>query len=1217
LENPSKIVRARGVDVARMLGDFGARFEIEARLGVGAHGAVYRAFDRKRGARVALKVPHEHDAHALLRVKDEFRALASIDHPNVVSFYELFVHDEAWFFTMQFVRGVDVLTHTARAPESMRGVLLGLLKGLETLHANGIIHRDIKPSNAWVDAAGTPILLDFGLASRAASQELERVHHAHAGTPPYFAPELLDGHAPSASSDVYALGVLGLEMLTGERLLSSLPRGTRDVDPALAKWVEAMLDPDPVRRPTAAEVRIGLDQSPTSIFASTHLVALPDRDALAERLKEAIAEASLGTPTVRILHGPAGIGKSTILERALAAASAHDPHLVVLRGRCSEHETVPFATIDAIVDQLARKLSAAEDNLHASLDPKEIARLEEAFPVFSGVRQSLDATSAVMSAISDPQERLRLVAEALSSVLTKLAERHPLALVIDDAQWAEEDGTRLLVEAMRGLSHAPITLLVSHRDAQGEASPSLAKLLSLHGNLNVAHLAVPPLSEADAEALAVALGATPSQRARLLRESAGSPFLMEALALGGLEVPERLEPEGDANQLARAAITRRLHALPPSALSLFETVCVAGHPVPLEVAVRASGLFGDLASVRTLAMARLIRSNPFAADRDHRIAESDPRRAELEVYHDRLRELTLASLPLGRKSSIHATLATALEAAEGINPMWICIHLEGAGELERAAAYAESGAHRALQKLAFTRAAELFRFAIQHRNRSELHQEAPRLHMRSLCVALAESLANAGRGHEAAQAYLEACAYATDAEALLDLRRRAAEQALRSGFIAEGTKLLNEVLREAGAPLRETPSRAILGLLRNRIWIHRHGLHAQQRWMPDAAEERRIDACFSGATGLSVVDSIRSADLMTEALRRSLSIGDPRRRAAALGWYTAFLANGGGPAEASTRAVLAEARAAVERDGDAYARGCFEAASSLVEFHLGHLTHAEAACRRAEAVFALETIGTTKEQTTVNTFQLASLALLGRLRELSERTETLVRISEARGERYALTNYRQGLMVLRHLTADAPERAVEDLDAALGEFGGEGFLVQHFFDLWGRITTALYEGRCTDARARYLRTRGRVLRSLLIRTQWTRGHTFVLEAATAIGVFRTQPSRRAAMWIELVLRQLERENRTWTSALAHALHACLQAARGDVPRAIRPLEQAIPELEQAELGLYADAARALLAEVRGSEQDTQQRAAWAARERIVNPSAFARALLPGFTPGCA
>ena len=107
------------------------------------------------------------------------------------------------------------------------------------------------------------------------------------------------------------------------------------------------------------------------------------------------------------------------------------------------------------------------------------------------------------------------------------------------------------------------------------------------------------------------------------------------------------------------------------------------------------------------------------------------------------------------------------------------------------------------------------------------------------------------------------------------------------------------------------------------------------------------------------------------------------------------------------------------------------------------------------------------------------------------------------------------------------------------------------------------------------------------------------------------------MWIELVLRQLERENRTWTSALAHALHACLQAARGDVPRAIRLLEQAIPELEQAELGLYADAARALLAEVRGSEQDTQQRAAWAARERIVNPSAFARALLPGFTPGCA
>lgn len=1206
---PSDSQRQRGVDVLRLLGDFGARFDVEARLGVGAHGAVYRVFDRQRGARVALKVPHEHDAHALLRLKDEFRSLASISHPNVVAFHELFIRENSFFFTMQFVRGVDVLTHTARTPESSRDVLVGLALGLETLHAHGVVHRDIKPSNAWVDTQGVPVLLDFGLAL---AGPLRTPSRALAGTPTYFAPELLDGHAPSLSSDVYALGVLAFEMLTRRRPFdreteqdARLPRAPRvrelvpSADPTLAELVDAMLDPEPAQRPTAAQIRARLDQRDRGALriSMPHApVALRDRDALARSLEDDISGARNGKPIVRFVHGPAGIGKSMFVQRALASARARDANLLVLRGRCSEHESVPFATIDAIVDQLARHLAQTGDSLRAALDVVEIARLEEAFPVFSSVRGALDSEVPPRELISDPRERLRRVGEALASVLSKVATHGTVALVIDDAHWSEEDGARLLAEAMRGLGAARVALIVAHRDEE-EPSASLAHLLSLDADLDVARITVPPLSETDAETLALALGAPRDRHARLLRESAGSPFLLETLALGGLDAREG---QGDADALARSAVARRLEALPTGARALFETICVAGHPVPLDVAVRAAGLFGDVASARTLDAARLVRSHPL-----------EDRRAQLEAYHDRLRALTMEALSVDRKRVIHAALAEALERSSSADPMWICIHLQGAGEMERAASYAEAGARRASQTLAFARAAELFRFAIAHHTDAYGRAE-PR---RALQVCLGDALANAGRGHEASRAYLDACEGERDVDRHLDLRRRAAEQALRSGFFAEGTELLNAVLREAGAPVRERPSRAIVGLLRNRLWLRRHGLGATVDAVHDPGEVRRIDACFSGAAGLSVVDSVRSADLMTEALRRSLTIGDQRRRAAALGWYTAFLANGGGPAESATRAVLEEARVAVANDGDAYARGCFEAASSLVEFHLGHLSLAEAACRRAEAVFANETSGTTKELSTVHTFLLASLALLGRLGELATRVEELVRISEARGERYALTNYRQGLMILRHLAKDEPLRAHRDLDLALTNFGAQGFVVQHFFDLWGRTITELYEGHPEAARARFVAMRGRVLRSLLIRTQWTRGHVLALEATTSLACIASRPlgdlkARAWLAWTKLVIDQLAREQRPWTHALARVLKACWWAASGERERAHAALREVIVDLDRAELGLYANAARAHLAAV-----DAEAAIAcdlWAIREGVVNPARFAQALLPGF-----
>ncbi|MBN8611597.1 MAG: hypothetical protein J0L92_13475, partial [Deltaproteobacteria bacterium] len=493
---------------------------------------------------------------------------------------------------------------------------------------------------------------------------------------------------------------------------------------------------------------------------------------------------------------------------------------------------------------------------------------------------------------------------------------------------------------------------------------------------------------------------------------------------------------------------------------------------------------------------------------------------------------------------------------------------------------------------------------------------------RTMEVARAEALANAGRGRDAAEQYVRAAEGAHVADRH-ELQRRASEQFLRAGYFAEGTHMLERVLEQAGVEVRRTPLRAIASLVSHRRWLARHGLspaspadRAAAARAADPSHARAIDALASGAMGLSVVDSIRSADMMSEALRRSLEASDRTRLAGALSWWTAFVANEGGPAEATTRSILAKAREETLAHGDAYARGCLSAASGMTEFHLGHFGEARAHYERGIRTFEEETHGTTKEASTLHIFHHATLAIGGRLDELSQRTEERVRVSEARGERYALVNYRQGLMILRWLAVDAPERAEEDLDRAMDGFGVTGFVVQHWFDAWGRIALHLFRDQREEARALWERTRPRLVASLLLRTQFTRTQSFVMEAVTAAARIESGglgPMARARLgaWARAAIGHARGEDRAWARALGAVIEACLLGAYGEATRARALLEDTLPQLESSELGLYA----ALVHERLGA-RDPSHRAvaeAWAEAEGVTAIASLARALLPGLS----
>ena len=189
--------------------DTATRFHIDRRLGAGAFGVVYEAFDHVRNRSVALKTLSRADAPSVMRFKREFRSLAELRHPNLASMYELLMVNGEWALSMELVRGKDLLEHLSIAEiqssfldrgtspgRRLSAVYLGhlrnafrqLAEAIAFLHANGVVHRDIKPSNVMIASEGRVALLDFGMAIEVSGDHsIDR--GMMLGTPGYMSPE--------------------------------------------------------------------------------------------------------------------------------------------------------------------------------------------------------------------------------------------------------------------------------------------------------------------------------------------------------------------------------------------------------------------------------------------------------------------------------------------------------------------------------------------------------------------------------------------------------------------------------------------------------------------------------------------------------------------------------------------------------------------------------------------------------------------------------------------------------------------------------------------------------------------------------------------------------------------------------------------------------------------------------------------------------------------
>jgi len=330
-----------GPDPLGLTGRTISHFDLREALGAGGMGVVYRADDRRLRRAVALKflLPHYSlDAYAKARFLREAHAAATLDHPNLCTVYEVGTSDEGWLFlAMALYEGETLrarLTRNGPTPvhEALE-IARQIAEGLQAAHAAGIVHRDLKPGNVMLLPDGTVRILDFGLA-KARDQSMSETG-ARFGTVSYMSPEQIRGETADGRADLWALGVVLYEMLTGRKPFTGdeevaiahailhddpeLPSTYRgDLSAALEGIVLRLLQKNPAKRhATAADLLRDLARTRTLADGTTGRLRTRGR-----RVRRRVTE-TLRPASGRLLFGITGL--AVLAAGYLVLLSAGDP----------------------------------------------------------------------------------------------------------------------------------------------------------------------------------------------------------------------------------------------------------------------------------------------------------------------------------------------------------------------------------------------------------------------------------------------------------------------------------------------------------------------------------------------------------------------------------------------------------------------------------------------------------------------------------------------------------------------------------------------------------------------------------------------------------------------------------------------------------------------------------------------------------------------------
>jgi class 3 adenylate cyclase len=708
------------------------RYVVERFLGEGGRKRVYLAHDQRldRDVAVAIIKTEGLDADGLARVRREAQAIARLgDHPHIVTIHDIGQENGQTYIVSQYMSGGELGAKLRAAvgqrlsvPEAVR-IASQVRMALEHSHNKGIIHRDLKPANIWLTEEGTAKLGDFGLAVALDKSRLT-AEGMMVGTVAYMPPEQALGREPDVRSDLYSLGCVMYEMLTGRppflgdnsvtiisQHINTAPVAPSWHNPETPKTLETLimrlLAKNPDDRPESAAAITGLNAISQAAPALRERIAeeattnpldrlaggvFVGREKEMEELQSGLEDALSGRGRLLMLVGEPGIGKTRTCEALATYAGLRG--VQVVWGRCYEGEGAPayWPWVQAI-----------RSYVHAS-DPRELAAAmgsgaADIAQVVPEVNERLPGL-LVPPALEPEQERFRLF-DSITTFLKNASMRKPMVLVLDDLHWGDKPSLLMLQFLARQLRGSRLLVLATYRDVELRRVHPLSQTLGELGREGLSQrIMLRGLTEHDvARFIEITSGVEPSTELvkAVYRGTEGNPFFVNEI-VRLLVADGRLE-EANATahwsvtipQSVREVVGRRLDHLSETCNDVLTVASVIGREFDLAVLRRISELPGErlMEDLDEAVAARVISEVPM-------------RRGQYAFTHALIRETLYEELSTPRRVSLHRQTGEALENAPSPDPdvqlPQLAYHFFEAaqgGGVDKAINYAQRDAQRA------------------------------------------------------------------------------------------------------------------------------------------------------------------------------------------------------------------------------------------------------------------------------------------------------------------------------------------------------------------------------------------------------------------------------------------------------------------------------------------------------------------------------------------